>query len=191
MTDEEIIKLCIKHHIKVEQFYFMWVLSRKDFNKPLKNSLARQYVKDCGAFKDEDIQDLVERGMVEDFNSPGDSLPEMYMVKDVILREFYVDEAEGEELWNNYPATFPLGNGGSFLARAGGDKEDLIALYLKRIKSNPKRHKFVMQQLEKYKELVKSGKINGHKISDWITQELWESIADIQEKGSAVFGRDI
>lgn len=191
MTDEEIINFCIKHRITVEQFYFMWLLSRKDFNKPLKHSYARKYVTECGPFKMESIQDLATRRLIEDFNSEGESLPEMYIVREDLVNEFAADETAGEELWNAYPATFPLSNGGSFISRAGGDKEDLIAVYIKRIKNNPTKHKFVMAQLERYKEKVKLGKINGHKISDWITQELWESVADIHEKGTVTFGRDI
>jgi hypothetical protein len=191
MTDEEIIKFCIKHGITADQFFFMWLIARKDFTNPLKYSYAKQYIKSCGKFNDDLVQVLVEKNMIEDFNTPGNSLPEMYMVKENILSEFFIDESAGEELYNRYPATFPLAGGGSFVARAGGDKEDLIAIYLKRIKNNPEKHKFVMGQLRRYIELVKCGKINGHKISDWIQQELWDTVANIEEKGAVTFGRDI
>lgn len=191
MTDEQIIKFCIEHHITVDQFYFMWLLSKKDFNRPTKYSLARQYVKEVGPFPIEKIRELEEKGFIEDFNSQGQTLPEMYIVKDHILKKFYGDEEMGEELFAKYPAMFPLSGGGFFLARAGGDKPDLIAVYLKRIRNNPKRHQFVMQQLDKYIALVKQGKVNGHKISDWITNELWDSIGAIEEKGAPAFGRDI
>lgn len=191
MSDEAIIKFCIRHGITADQFFFMWLITRKDFTLPLKYSYAKQYLKHCGKFKEELVQNLVERGLIDDFNTEGKSLPEMFLVRDHILKEFYVDEAAGEELYNSYPATFPLAGGGSFIARAGGDKEDLIATYLKRIRNNPDKHKFVMGQLSRYIDLVKAGKINGHKISDWITQELWDTVANIKEKGTTTFGRDI
>jgi hypothetical protein len=37
-----------------------------------------------------------------------------------------------------------------------------------------------MKQLEKYKILVNEGKLNGHKISDWIRMELWDSIKEFE-----------
>ncbi len=191
MIDEEIISFCIRHRITVQQYFFMWLLVKKDWVLPMRKSLAKQYLQVCGEFDMEDIEDLVERGFIEDFNPPGESKPEMYMVRDDKMESFFADESAGEQLWNAYPATFPLSNGGSFIARAGGDKDDLIQIYLKKIKNNPNRHAFVMKQLERYKEKVKKGETNGHKISDWIATEMWNAVSEMEETKQAKFGKDI
>lgn len=191
MIDEEILNFCIRHRITVSQYFFMWLLVRKDWNLPRKDSLAVKYLNGCGKFEMADIQDLIERGFVDDFNSVGQTLPEMYMVSEDVASEFFTDETAGEELWNNYPATFPLSDGKMFVSRAGGNKDDLINAYLKRINRNPNKHRAVMVQLERYKQLVKLGKINGHKISDWIMSELWNTIEQIKDTEKPKFGRDI
>lgn len=193
MFEKEIIEFCIRHRIKVEQYFFMWLLLRKDWNKPFAESLAKQYLK-LTKFTMEDMNDLEERGLVMNMNTPPSTLPELYIVHDSIASEIFAGDDAGEELWKMYPATFPLSNGSSFVARGGGDKDELIAEYLRRINNSPSKHMFVMKQIARYKELVKQGKINGHKLSDFIGMELWETIAEINKeqtvKGGS-FGRDL
>ena len=181
--DEDVMKTCIQHRISVEQYFFMYLLSRRDFNKPEEESLARQYINRVKRFKLDDIKDLEDRGFIEDMNSPGQSFPEFYILPPKIYEKFFFhEEDDGEELWLAYPAKFPLRDKGTeFLARTGGDKHELLSIYRKRIKNSKKKHKFVMEQLEKYKRLVKSGKINGRRIAEFIKFELWDSIAECTE----------
>lgn len=171
----------------------MWLLLRKDWNKPYGESLARQYLK-VTKFTMEDMADLEERGYVVNMNTPPSTLPELYLVNENIANEIFAGEDAGEELWRAYPATFPLSNGSSFVARGGGDKDELIAEYLRRINNSPSKHSFVMKQVSRYKELVAQGKINGHKLSDFISMELWETIAEIGRElkvKKTGFGRDL
>jgi hypothetical protein len=131
--DEKIIQLCIRHQITVEQYFFMWLVRRRDWNLHDGKSIAKQYIKLVKAFSLEDVSDLVQKGFIEDFNSPGKSMPEMYVLQEK-ANVFFTDEDSGEELFQAYPATFPLyDKGSSFLARTGGNKDDLIDEYLKRI----------------------------------------------------------
>jgi hypothetical protein len=195
MFENEIIEFCIRHKINVNQYFFLWLLLNKDWNRPYKESLGRQYLNEVDKFTQRDIDDLENKGMIGNLNYPPNTLPEMYIVKDHISKEIFVSEDEGEELWNAYPPNFPLSSGGTFIARAGGDKDDLIEKYLKKINFSPVKHRFVMQQLKNYKSLVQQGRINGHKISDFIGMELWTTIAEIstkeiKEKGGT-FGRNI
>lgn len=195
MFESEIVEFCIKHKIRIEQYLFLWLLLRKDFNKPYRESLSKQYLREVSKFRQEDIDDLEERQLIDNLNFAPNTLPEMYIVKEEIAREITVTDDDGEELWNAYPPNFPLSSGGTFVARAGGDKDELIVKYLKKINYSPTKHKFVLQQLKAYKELVRSGKINGHKISDFIGMELWTTIAEISQKEvkekGGTFGRNI
>lgn len=179
--DEEIILLCIKHQITVEQYFFMWLIRKQDWHQPEGKSLAKQYVKLVRAFELDLIRDLVEKDWIDDFNSPGRSIPEMYVLKPK-ANVFFIDEECGEELFREYPATFPLHEkGASFLARTGGPKDDLIAEYEKLIGYSRKKHEFVIRKLRRYVILVREGKLNGHKIVDWIRMQLWESIEEFEQ----------
>ena len=81
--------------------------------------------------------------------------------------------------------------GTNFIARAGADKNHVISEYLTRIGRSSKKHKFVMEQLSKYKSLIKRRLINGYKISDFVKMELWDVIASLDAGSDAEFGRDL
>jgi hypothetical protein len=81
-----------------------------------------------------------------------------------------------EELWDAYPVMFPLSGGGSFIARKGGDKIEILKMYLERIENSPEKHEFVLQQLIVFSKMVYAGKVNGVRIQEWVTNELWDSI---------------
>jgi hypothetical protein len=192
MFEDEVIEFCIRHKIKVEQYYFMWLLLKKDWSQPFDKSLAKRYLK-IAMFTAEDIKALEKKNYIVNMNVPPNTLPELYLVDDKIANEMFAGDDAGEQLFKAYPATFPLSNGQSFVARAGADKDDLINMYLSKIHNSPQKHQFVMGQLRRYKELVKDGKINGNKLSDFIKMELWDVIAEIDNGRSKPqsFGRNI
>lgn len=192
LEGEDVLQICVKHRIKIEQYFFMYLIARKDMHLPDKKSLGKQYMLQVAKFKPEDIRDLCDRGFIDDFNSPGQYLPEMYILKSAT--EIFTNEEIAEELYNSYPSTFRLSGGARFIARAGGDKDEMLQMYLKKINYSVKKHEFVMSQLPIYVSLVNSGEVNGYKLIDFIRQELWDTIADmgkkVEQKGGD-FGRDI
>jgi hypothetical protein len=193
LEGEDVLRFCIEQKVSIEQYFFMYLIARKDFHLADKVSLGKQYMKLGYIFKPEDIRQLEEREFIDDFNQPGKYYPEMYLLKEKMLQVFATEEM-GEELWDKYPATFRLNEKGSrFIARAGGDKDELITLYLKKINYSTKRHLFVMEQLPRFISLVDAGEINGYKIGDFIRQELWDTIAQImsEKRKGGSFGRDI
>jgi len=178
--DEGVIKLCIRNAISVQQYFFMWLVRKQDFNKHEAKSLAKQYVKLVKAFEEDDVHDLVRRRFIEDFNEAGKSNPELYMLTPQ-AEVFFTNEESGEQLLNAYPSTFPLGDGKNFLARTGAPREVLIEEYIQAIGYSRKKHELAMKQLENYKRLVKEGKMNGYRLVDWIRNRLWESVADFMK----------
>lgn len=190
--DESVMEFCITHRLTVEQYFFLYTLARKDFHKSDKNSILRRYIKEVGKFSIDAIFTLVEKGFVDDMNSPGEAYPELFMLS-AKARQLFADYDMAEDLWNAYPVTFPLYDKGTrFLARSGGDKEELCNEYLRRIKNSTSKHNFVIEQLEVYKGLVNRGELNGYKISDWIRMELWDSVKDYnKDKTEGAFGKDI
>jgi hypothetical protein len=191
LEGEDVLKFCLKHKICIEQFFFMYLIARKDFHLSDKVSLGRRYLNEGNHFKPEDIRDLVDRGFVENFNSAGQYYPELYMLTP-LMEAVFANEEMAEELWDKYPATFRLHEKGSrFLARGGGDKDEILTLYLQKINFSRQKHAFVMEQLANYVSLVDSGQVNGYKLIDFIKQELWDTIATIRQEGTQSYGRDI
>lgn len=110
-------------------------------------------------------------------------------------KQFTIDKLNtmdmAEELWEAYPATFPLSDGGMFIARKGPDKYEVLNTYLERIKHDREKHRHVLQQLKVYVKLVLERKINGHRIYDWISNEMWDIIPDLEAGSRGEFKTDI
>lgn len=190
LDGEEALRYCLKNGVTIEQFFIMYLLARNDFHLPDKQSLGKSYIHKIGMFDADAIENLVKRGFVENFNAPHEYYPEMFMLTPV-SREQFLDFERAQELWEAYPVTFPLGDKGSrFIARAGGDKDELLNLYLQKINHSVSKHEFVLHQLARYQQMVIRNEVNGHKLGDWIRQEMWDTIAAIKEEGGN-FGKDI
>ena len=193
LEGEDVLKICIQHRITIEQYFVLYLISRRDFHKADNQSLGKQYLLTFGMFKPDIVGDLIERGFIDDFNSPGQFYPEMYVLKDEMNRIFaYEDMAD--EFYEAYPPTFKLGDKGSrFIARAGGDKDEMLQLYLKKINFSVKKHEQVLKVIPYYVQMVDNGEINGYKLIDFIKQELWDVIIDMakEQKKGVDYGRDI
>lgn len=96
-----------------------------------------------------------------------------------------------EELWQAYPGALPLGGGGMFIARKGVDKYEVLRLYLERINNSEEKHQFVLEQLKIYVKLVLDSKINGHRIHDWISNEMWDIVPSLSAASQGQFKTDI
>lgn len=187
--DESVIRFCIDNKITVRQYFFLYLILQKDFSK--ESSLARKYVNLVEPFPPEEVEDLVEKGFLEDFNSPAQMLPEMYMIPDGIANNLFLTDDRANEFWAAYPVTFPIySKDAKFLARTGGAKDDILDLYRAKVKSL-KKHTYVLEQLKAYVNMVNNNEIHGMKIVDFIRQEIWDSVADMRkERGTTDFGQD-
>lgn len=134
--------------------------------------------------------DLVDAGILKTIDGKKPSF------KNVMFEEeYFTTRSEmfemAEELWSRYPAALPLGDGGMFIARKGPDKQEVLKLYLERINYSPEKHKYVLEQLNKYIKLVLDRKINGHRIHDWISNEMWDIIPELVAASRGEFKTDI
>jgi hypothetical protein len=183
---KNLMKSCVKNNVTIEQMMFLYLIKLKDFLEP--KSVSNQYINKVRKFSVEEVVNpLIEGGWLTNFNSEGEYFPELMMATEQ-GDNLFANYLMGDEFWNAYPAMFPIGNGGKFIARAGIEKDDLIDEYLKKISFDPIKHELVMKRLKIYESLVKKGELNGHKIVDWTRQEMWELIPD-NEKPK--FGRII
>jgi len=169
------LKSCVRNNITIEQMMFMYLIKLKDFLDP--KSWSNQYVTKIQKFSVEKvIYPLIEKGWLMNLNQQGEYYPELIMVSEEGDHLFATYQM-GEELWDNYPKLLPIGSG-SFVARAGIEKDDLIDEYLRKIGYDPGLHEKVMEKLKAYEDMVKAGEINGHKISNWVKESIWETIPD-------------
>jgi hypothetical protein len=202
MDLDNAIEICISKGLKIEQFLLMYFLKKRKDRKYGGNDAKDpmyQYIRvriqkhgpNAIPFFIEDIEEIEEMGYVENFNRPnGPVLPDMFILTPKSASIFATEDM-GRQLWDNYPGLIKLKDKGtSFIAKAGEDPEVLISKYLDKIGHSTDKHKFVMEQLDKYKKLLETGKVNGYKISDFVRYEIWNTIAEI-EIGDEQFGRDL
>ena len=140
--------------------------------------------------------DLIENlGNTKDGDDPG-LVTRSYNTDYLVVTDKFIDAViapnPGEELWSAYPAAFSMSDGGHFLARFG-DKDEIAGMYNRKIKKDRAKHKFVMEQLEIFKHMVKNRKINGVKIQNFIMGEMWDVVNEINEMGITItdHGHDI
>ncbi len=179
------LKSCVRNNLTLEQMMFLYLIKLKDFTDP--KSWSNQYVTRVQKFSVEKvISPLLERDLLMNLNSPGEFYPEFLVPTDE-GEKLFATYAMAEEFWAAYPKLLPIHGSGNFVARAGIDKDDFVDEYLRKIEHDPSVHMMIMKKLTIYEDMVKAGKINGHKISNFISQEIWEAIPD---EDKPVFGRD-
>jgi hypothetical protein len=173
MNEKQVLEFCKTHNITVKQYFIVYTTSRRWKGFPKEAQQLHQ----IEPWTQEEIVDLTKKGLI--ISSDGSYHPMSLCVNS----DFAVSNIEmGEELWDNYPATFPFSGGGTFVARTtkGQSKETILKTYLTKIGNNNDEHQFVLLQLKKYIRLVQTGKINGHTIVQFIEDEVWKAVAEIQ-----------
>ena len=165
--------------ITANQYLFCHLLYTKEFDTLRKYVTSSYTIKEKEydlRFTEEEIKDLVDRGyVVKLFNK---NSPSSYMVTDKFSRKLFIeiDEA-GEQLWDTYPKTLKID--GIIQSTRTCDKEEVLELYAKRIKFSLEKHKEIMILLNKYKVLVKDGRMNGMGIEKWIKGENWDVVKEV------------
>lgn len=187
MNEKQIIEFCARHKITVTQ-YFILHLTKRRWEGYRQEFL--DYHK-LYPFTQEDIRDLLSKKMILTSSSEDDIHPETIRMAESFGEDTFVNTTMGEELWDAYPATFPLSGGGKFIARTGMDKQKFVTLYCDKIGRSQEKHDFVMRTLKTYIKLVMTGKINGHKITDWVQAEVWDVIASMEPESASTFKTDI
>jgi DNA-binding MarR family transcriptional regulator len=187
MEIKEILKIVQEKKLCFDEILLLYMIAHNDHSP--QSELAK-YMKICGPFSFEVLDKLVKNKYLENFNTPGESYPDMFLLTDK-ARKIFCDIEIAEELWKAYPATFFMKDKGvNFIARGGADKEYIMEEYLRRIDYSTNKHKFVLQQLMKYRRLVERGIVNGYKASDFVKMEIWNVVAEFNDE-QPLMGRDL
>lgn len=179
------IEFCIEYDLTPEELIAFNLVER---NNP---KACDKYIEKYGHPTKKTLLSLYSKGLIilSSFDNPN----VVSSIVSSVIKEQAKDSLEdmGEELWQAYPAAFPLGDG-MFIARKGPDKQSVLEFYINKINGDRTKHEFVLRQLKTYIKLVRDRKINGHRIIDWISNEMWDIIAEIEpDKTTGQFKTDI
>ena len=188
MNVSDVLDFCKRHKVSPSEYMVLKMLKAKS------EGYTKLFEKFVEVYSDADgtaMANLVIKGIV--IKRGGMDKPKLwdFYINPDISEEMFRDSSMGEELYKAYPAVFPLSDGKSFIARTGGDKDFLMDLYLRKIDFSHEMHLEVMKQLKRYKKLVETGKLNGHKLIDWVSNEMWNIVKEIPEETSGGFKMDI
>jgi hypothetical protein len=186
MIHPKLLQTMIKYKYRPYSIVAAYLISEK--NGPLRKDIE-EYLKKY-PMGEESLWELMSLNIIRVMDGHPTSLMSCELSK-----EFTIDKASNmemaEELWDAYPGTFPLSDGGMFIARKGPDKHEVLSTYLQRINHDKEKHEYVLQQLKVYVKLVLERKINGHRIYDWISNEMWDIIPDLEAGSRGEFKTDI
>lgn len=187
MTDSQILEFCIEWKVSPNQYMILDLVKRRQRGnlEGIEEYLA------VNPLNPLELGVLTRKGMIKVRKFEGPLKLEYITLTQKFAEKVFDNTDMAEELWNAYPATFPLSTGGMFIARTGMSPDTLAEVYMAKIQSNPEKHREVMHQLERFIRLVHTGKINGRKLSDWVNEEMWETVASIPDDMNSPFKDDI
>lgn len=168
----EFTKFMVRHNVRADQVLFIYLIYTKRysditmlFNSPLRG------------FSSEVIQDLVERGLIQDLNKEGEMFADLYMVSDSVANDLFVHtDFPAEEFWDTYPPFMHIQ--GKRVPIRGVPKETFLKTYMKKIQRNPNVHRKVMKAL---KTAIGQGEVN-MRIDNWILSEMWKTVDPVSEE---------
>jgi len=169
-TKKFIDTLC-KFQINANQLLFLTIVHKKDYAPLYK------YVVEGEGFEPEEIDALVDKGLVIDLNKGDEYLMDSYIVTDKFLEGLYFDdeEAPAREFWDMYPRMLYI-DGKRFAAR-NTDKDKFFEDYAKEIGMRVDKHKDIIQALE----YAVQNKLVNMGIRKWFDSKQWEAIQEEME----------
>lgn len=185
LNEEKTIDLMVKHKINANQLHFMYLIQSG-------SSQIYRIAEEGKKFYRSEIQDLEDRGFIENLNLTRHSLDDHYQIRDdtpegkEVLEFLNEDVTMGDELWNVYPYSFQMGDK-TFPAKTF-DREEICDIYIKRIKGSAKKHREIIG-------LVKRGialNLINVGIEKFVKGEQWEFLKQEVNKLSEItlFGTD-
>jgi hypothetical protein len=174
---KKITEICVKLRIDIEEFYFLYLVSAKDY------TTMKYYVKHINGFTVEFIDNLQKKGLLLDTNAYSKSSDYRNGNKIVKLTTLFstpvfddmleedIDIASTniyEEMRNVYPYEIIGSNGINYPARTGTYEKN-SSLYIKHILKNPDDHNKIIEAIKYGKEngLIKWG------LEKFIENEYW------------------
>ena len=138
---KKFIDLLIKFEINANQLLFLTIVHKQDYAPLYK------YVTEGSGFKPEDIDSLVDKGLVINLNDKDDYYLDSFICTDKFITGLYYEDEEiaASEFWDTYPRMLYI-EGKRFAAR-NTDKDKFFEDYNKEIDMRVDKHKKIMECL--------------------------------------------
>lgn len=179
---EELIKSLLKANAD-PKLVVVGILASFSKGSLEKRKIAANYIRRWGGYVNDDrlIYDLWKMGFIQ---KPEKNIEDCVFIEKYSVQSRDEGMAMAEELWDAYPAVLPLSGGGSFLARKGDDKHEILKMYLDRIQNDSAKHQHVLRQLHKFIKAVYAKQVNGVRIQEFISNEIWDLVDEIDSNGN-------
>lgn len=178
---KKFVDILVKFDISANQLLFLTIVHRKDYAPLYK------FVTEGEGFDPDEIDSLVNKGLVINLNQKDDYYMDSFVVTDMFLEGlFYDDETiPGTEFWNRYPKMLYI-EGKRFAAR-NTDKDKFVEDYYKEIGMRVDKHKKIMEALEYAikNKLVTMG------LRKWFDSKQWETIEEEMEQRKDAGNREL
>ncbi len=170
---EKYVNFLCKHKITPNQFTFCLLLAEG------KRDIISQYIKEVSKFSTSEIDDLVNKGFIEDFNKVDTNKHyevDGFLVTPLFKSEFYIDEIFDndpfDELMEVYP-DFLIVNNTKVAAKALTlqQEKELRERYNLELKKNKVLHKKILDVVVKTKK--ENGGYAQMKIDKFIVGKVW------------------
>ena len=157
-----------------------------------RTSAIQEYIEKHGYFPASDLKKLIDKGYLEDFNSPkvaqtvttengklitmkNTTIIGLYMVTPKFKEGIYIDDDDAaKEAWAAYPKVMMID--GKITATLNIEYDTFVEKYGNIINGNGILHKKIVEMFSKYKKLLKDGKANGMGLKKAIETKYWETI---------------
>ena len=174
------IDFLTENKISEHQFLILWLVHTKD-----KDNIAK-YKKVFREFNITELDDLIDRGWIDDFGLVKDGKRTFniydFVVTDIFIKAAIVDIDDAyEELKKVYPKWFTIN--GERVPAIGGDPLKISKMYFQCHKGNKLAHEKIINITKKYHEKTKKPMV---KLENYIANRMWELLEEeIESSGDS------
>lgn len=168
---EKYVNILIQLKITPNQFLLCWML----YNKQWK--LIEKYMQEYGAFKWEEIKDLIDKSLILNLAKEGSKVT----TRDLVVTEIFADEMiiDAEDAWDEFMRMYPgkVRVNDAIFASKGltiSDEKAVKEKYQKIVNNNKYEHNNILALVEKWKN--KNGGFATMKIDKFVIAEFWKEI---------------
>jgi len=178
---KKFIDLLVRFEINANQLLFLTIVHKKDYAPLYK------FVTEGKGFTPEEIDDLVDKGLVINLNKDEDYFLDSFITTDTFITGLYYEDEEiaPTEFWDAYPRMLYV-EGKRFAAR-NTDKVQFFEDYNKVIGMRVDRHKEIMECLH---YAVKNKLVNMG-IRKWFDSKQWETIEEEMQQRKDAGDREL
>jgi len=185
---DDLFSILERFGITMEQFmlpYILYLDQREHGEDPLPRggeviAYIYRYVENINAWPQDDIEMMVEKGLIKDFNTEDAVYPDNLEVTDKFAEEVFATKSDFERFWETYPA---------FCENFDDPRKDKIPLKAS-VKEEVKEmfydHVHTQRDFQNLMEALKWAK-RGDKlkmnIEKFVGSEYWKQIEELMDEG--------